>query len=379
MKVLLCSPYKNAPNVNWGGISVWANNVISYAKERESIDHICLIPVSFDRYHRGSSKVGLFLRVWYGYIDISKSLRNARKAVKRMHPDVIHVCSSASLSILKDICLLLFAKRLKTRVVFHYHFGLIPELHKKKNLELALIKFVVKHANSTIVMTKDTFEVLDNVAPGKITLIPNPITPSFFPTISQLSPSIKRIPGRIVYIGHIVPNKGIKEIVESCKNLGNVDIRLVGEAPSMGFVELLRSLVDVDSSSVKLTFTGKVSQNEVIKELLSGEQFVFPSYYEGFPNAILEAMACGCPIVASNVGAIPEMLDIDGSPCGVCVPPRDSDALKEAIESLLLDSSIRNELASRARKRVETEYTIAKVWEKLAKVWDPGLNTPVMD
>lgn len=370
MRIMLCTPFEKSPKAIWGGISVWANGVISYAKEREDAEQIYLCPVSFDRYHRISNGTFLFLRFWYGYLDFRKSLKNTRIVLKRMNPDVIHICSSASLGLLRDFIILSLARRKSKKFIIHFHFGQIPELQRSNGIEWRLIKYLVKHADNTIVMTKESFEVLKNENFKNVSLVPNPISSSFISLISHFSPVIERIPGRIVYVGHIVPNKGVREIVESCKSISGLDIRLVGETPSSRFVESLESLMDSKTDGATLTFVGQVSQEEVIKELLSAELFVFPSYYEGFPNAILEAMACGCPIIASNVGAIPEMLGMESSPCGVCVPPRDTVALKSAIESLLLDSSTRNELASKAKKRVNSEYSISKVWEKLARVWD---------
>ena len=65
--------------------------------------------------------------------------------------------------------------------------------------------------------------------------------------------------------------------------------------------------------------------------LSASDVFVLPSYTEGFPNVIIEAMAMGKPIIATSVGAIPEMLD-EG--CGVVVPPKDADSLQKALQKV---------------------------------------------
>ena len=369
MTILLCTPFAKSSQANWGGISVWANNIISYAERNGKEQGIQLFPVSFDRFHKVSLGMNPLLRIWYGYLDIRKAIKNTKKVLHRTNIDVIHVCSSASFSLLKDIYLLLLAKKHNKKIVFHYHFGLIPELKNKGNLEWLLLRFVAGHADNTIVMTMDSLHALQDSELQRVSYLPNPITEVFGATLSKWENIVERVPGRIAYVGHIVPNKGVREIVESCRSLDHVDIRLIGEAPSDTFVTTLNTMMNGAATGTTLSFIGKVPQDDVVKELLSTELFIFPSYFEGFPNAILEAMACGCPIIASNVGAIPEMLDINDSPCGICIPSHDADALRKAIIVLRNDPEKRLELAKNAKHRVETEYNTNRIWQRLKEIW----------
>ena len=105
---------------------------------------------------------------------------------------------------------------------------------------------------------------------------------------------------------------------------------------------------------------------DVIKEMLSAGIFILPSYTEGFPNVILESMTCGCPIIATSVGAIPEMLSEDS---GVLVEPGNVEMLKEAINFLLNDRTLANIYGENAKKRVKDNYSIPIVWEKLEDIW----------
>ena len=108
----------------------------------------------------------------------------------------------------------------------------------------------------------------------------------------------------------------------------------------------------------------------MIKEMMTCSVFVLPSHSEGFPNVILESMACGCPIVATPVGAIPEMLAIDREkPCGVCVPIKNVEALQNTIEWLLENPKKAAEMGKNAKERVYEQYTMPKVWEQLAGIW----------
>ena len=88
---------------------------------------------------------------------------------------------------------------------------------------------------------------------------------------------------------------------------------------------------------------------------------------EGFPNVILEAMACGTPIIASRVGGIPEMLD-NGS-CGVLIEPRSVDAIVTAVESFVKDEQKKGECAQLGKERVNGMYSISSVWNQLTSIW----------
>ena len=110
--------------------------------------------------------------------------------------------------------------------------------------------------------------------------------------------------------------------------------------------------------------------DEVIKEMLAAGVFCLPSYTEGFPNVILESMACGCSIIATPVGAIPEMLQFDSNEmCGLKVSVGDVDSIVKQISELLFNNDLRYNCRRNAVKRVNELYAIPVVWNQLQKIW----------
>src|SRR5690606_19974713 len=118
----------------------------------------------------------------------------------------------------------------------------------------------------------------------------------------------KRKPRTLLFAGHVVPTKGVFELIESTKGIENLEVKFVGYCSKKMKDEIQKK---VKESNTTYTLLGELDYKDTINEMLQCDIFVFPSHTEGFPNVILEAMACSCPIIATDVGAIPEMLSFN--------------------------------------------------------------------
>ena len=111
-----------------------------------------------------------------------------------------------------------------------------------------------------------------------------------------------------------------------------------------------------------VTFTGRVTMEELVQYYVASEICVVPSLYEGFGLPAAEAMSCQLPVVTTSGGALPEVVGEDGD-TGIMVPPADPDALAVAIKRLLDDESLRRKMGEAGRKRVESKFT----WEQAGR------------
>jgi glycosyltransferase involved in cell wall biosynthesis len=147
-----------------------------------------------------------------------------------------------------------------------------------------------------------------------------------------IDPSAKAV----VYIGRMDLRKGLRELVEAAASLHpkrpNLHVYLVGDGPDIPLVE---AAIAANSASAFIHTIPGCSFDQVAVWMAAADLVTLPSYMEGCPNVILEALACGRPVVATNVGGIPEIMS---NACGRLVPPRDAAALALALDSALATS-----------------------------------------
>ncbi|MGD0682055.1 MAG: glycosyltransferase [Terracidiphilus sp.] len=137
----------------------------------------------------------------------------------------------------------------------------------------------------------------------------------------------------VVYIGRMDVKKGIRELIDAAASLrperANLHVYLIGEGPDR---PLIQNAIQANNAADYIHVLPGCAFDEVAVWMAAADLVTLPSYMEGCPNAVLEALASGRPVVATNVGGIPEILSDE---CGRLVPPRDSGALAQALASVL--------------------------------------------
>ena len=168
----------------------------------------------------------------------------------------------------------------------------------------------------------------------------------------------------VVYIGRMDVKKGLRELVEAAKSLRperpNLHVYLVGEGPDKPLIE---SAIQAHNATSYIHAMPSCSFDDVAVWMAAADLVTLPSYMEGCPNVILEALASGRPVVATNVGGIPEIMSEE---CGCLVPPRDPAALAQALASVLdtsWDASAISARGSRSWNAVAAE--LLEIFESL--------------
>jgi glycosyltransferase involved in cell wall biosynthesis len=167
-------------------------------------------------------------------------------------------------------------------------------------------------------------------------------------------------PPYILYIGTLEPRKNIPALIKAFYKLKKRGIRhklvIVGKK-GWKYKQIFRVVEDLNLRR-DVVFTGYVSYNDLPKFYSAADLFVYPSLYEGFGLPPLEAMACGCPVITSNVSSLPEVV----GDAGFIVDPSDIGGLSRTIKELLANDSLRENVIRKGLKRIK-EFS----WEKTAK------------
>lgn len=137
----------------------------------------------------------------------------------------------------------------------------------------------------------------------------------------------------VVYVGHMDLRKGLRELVEASILLHaqrpKLQVYLVGDGPDQ---PIIQSAIDAGNAAGYIHVLPSCSFDDVALWMAAADTTTLPSYMEGCPNVVLEALACGRPVVATNVGGIPEILN---DTCGCLVPPHDVGALAQGLNAVL--------------------------------------------
>ena len=161
--------------------------------------------------------------------------------------------------------------------------------------------------------------------------------------------------------------KGIHHAIAALAEIPGAQLVVVGDGEERSVLEALAAAPEVVG---RVRFAGSKSPDDVAAYMTAADVFLFPTELpEPAPVVLLEAMASGLPVVASDIGGITEVIDRPGEN-GILVSPGAVDQLVPAAASLLADAAARRRMGEAARRRVEEEYTIELMVERTLAIYE---------
>ena len=254
------------------------------------------------------------------------------------------------------------------RVVYQIHPTAFWDFYQNGNrVQKVAIRATLRRADELIAITENMREKLARIAPSvPISILTNPV---------ELRSHVRkevREPATVAFVGWLVPEKGVFELVDAVARLRAQfpDIQLV-LAGSKDDGRLREHVIRTGIAGI-VHFPGWLSAADVTALLDRATVLALPSYSEGLPMAILEALASGTPIVASTVGGIPEVLVHERN--ALLIPPKDVDALTDALARLLGDTSAREKMSA-ANREAARAFEVTGVVASMRTVYRRVLGT----
>jgi glycosyltransferase involved in cell wall biosynthesis len=190
-----------------------------------------------------------------------------------------------------------------------------------------------------------------------------------FIEISEFSPQFA--PGKyILFFGRLHAQKGITDLINAVSGLSDVSLKIVGSGPEE---EAISKLIQEKSASDKIELLGPL-YGEKLKEIIRNSAFVvMPSAsYENAPFSVIEAFALGKPVIASNIGGLPEL--IENGKTGLLFDAGNIADLKNSIEYLFSHPCIIRSMGLAARLFVEKNFSDSSHYEKILEIYNQALN-----
>lgn len=315
--------------------------------------------ITYVESYRDGSKLEKLLKGISGYFHFALVLLFHK-------PDIVHIHSSFGPSFYRKMPFIYMASWAKIPIINHIHGSEFAKFYLNAGAKKQkLVKNVWDKCSRFIVLSETWKETFSIVIPGeKMNVIQN---------YSRLVSDIKRDNMKtVLYLGMINQMKGcydiVDVIVEVQKRIPDIKMVMCGE----GDVMQVKEKANDKGVRDKFDFPGWVRDQQKDQVLRNANIFFLPSYSEGMPMSILDAMGYGLPIVASNVGGIPRVVHHGEN--GYCFDPGDIQCFADAISILLEDNEKRKKASQSSMDIIEKGYSLEVHLQLLESLYEEVLQ-----
>ncbi len=259
------------------------------------------------------------------------------------------------------IAKLLFKKKLILRQGYQFSSTLKKKGKNLLSFVASILEFFSYKLADGIIVTaqsiKDFIEEKYKIEQGKVAVIPNYVDTESFKQINN-----EKEKGRIIFVGRFGEEKNLFALIDAVKGLDG-KLVLIGKGPLENALKKKAKAKGI----LNVVFSGVVPNERLPEELNKSEIFILPSLYEGNPKTLLEAMACGLPVIGTSTVGIKEVIKhgVNGYLCETS-----AEAIRKAIIYLMNDHNLRRKLAMNARRTIIENYSLEKLAERELKLYD---------
>lgn len=328
-----------------GGISSWTLNYIK--KQNELGNNVDLVDIKKKNYFR--------IKFISEIIRTIKILIKTIKNINRNNYDIVHINTACSKNgMIRELIIISYIKRKKNiKVVLHCHCDVSKYIDNEKKHNI-FIK-ICKKVDLLLVLNKQSYDyVLSLKQHNRVYIIENFFENKKIKKNNNINNNLKNI----LYVGRYIREKGCYELIDAAKENKDLNFYFIGDSDNKFNASLLNESSNIYNLGVKLP-------QEVYEYMSKFDALILPSYAEGFPMVILEAMFIGIPIITTKVGSIWEMLGNDGA---IYIEVGNVDSINEALIKIQ-SKDIREKISNRNIKYSNNNYSSDIVVRRINEIY----------
>jgi len=291
-----------------------------------------------------------------------------RRRLRAQPAAVVHLHTCSGFTFWRSLLDLRVAQGCGARVVLHVHGAAFDSFHAAAGAAArALIRWGMTRADAVVALSESWRAKLHAMAPrARITVVENAV---------ELPPAVpRRYDGqscRFLLLAKMDTWKGIDDLLDACTLIPagiSFGLTLAGPPGSAGDAGTLAAKIRRRHLQQRVRYVGPVQGRAKDGLFAEVDVYVQPSHHEGMPLALLEALAWGLPVVATRVGAVPEVLTEERE--GLLVPPQEPELLGRTMARLATDGQLRSACSAAARRLAEDRFSLRRFRQDLRALYD---------
>jgi L-malate glycosyltransferase len=338
---------------SYGGVTVHVDSLMAHL---EKYKDITLILVTFGEENKTYEKNGIqffvLKRMTLGKylfpIQFVYDVTRLKKAIKKIDPNIIHIQSTVPTF---SSCGTQLAKKYQVLLTLHGYFKEEYKFHTglekiyNKLISIRLENRALKRIPNIITVCPQIKELIQRTTKSDIFVVPNGIDVNAIQAIKQLETPMNHT---IFYIGMLNKRKGVDDLIRAIplikKEINDIKLIIAGTGPDLNKLKDLTKNLSVEEN---VTFLGFISEDDKFSYMKSTDIFVLATYWESFPIVLVEALACGKPIITTDVAGNPFAV-FDGKN-GFLVKPGDWKSISEKVIYLFKNKEIMKRMGEESK------------------------------
>ena len=366
-KILIVGSFPKSKKKIYGGIAK-SCEILLKSKEFSSFNLITL-----DSSQTSNPPPSFLIRSFYA---LSRLIRFPYILVFHKPRCVLIFCSDGASAIEKGLMIIIARLFGIPSLIFPRAGNLINQANKSRTF-LSLIKIMFGRAEIFLAQGKQWKEFAQEslkISPVNIKIINNwTATQDLIKIGTERKIYIKENSLEILFVGWLDKEKGIMELLGALKNLKERNIKFnmtfIGDGKILGQA---KKFISMNNLTNNVSFKGWLDFDQIKQYLRLSDAFILPSWQEGMPNALIEALACALPSIVTSVGVIPNYLN--NLENAVLVKPKNSKALEGALYRLITDFELRKKISKNGLLVAKSVFLSKRSLEKLCRVINQLIN-----